>query len=187
MHDFLRSEYRLASWLQRLALHSLSVVALSLSSLGLGAAHAQGYADAADWKEVDVPPPPAFDMAKLVTFDVTLGSELTYGVDPASITISKVDSVVRYVMVAFSASGSKNIMYDGLRCSTGEVKTYARYTPDGRWVPVADAKWRSVFDVTTPRHSQRFARAGACDSAAPASSVRELVTKLKNPPLKFAD
>ena len=36
-------------------------------------ANAQGYVDAADWKEVDVPPPPAFDMAKLLTFEVTLG------------------------------------------------------------------------------------------------------------------
>lgn len=161
--------------------------ALGLSLTGLSVVHAQGYTDAADWKEVDVPPPPAFDMAKLVTFEVTLGSALTYGVDPASVTISKADSVVRYVMVAYSASGSNNVSYDGLRCSTGEVKTYARYTADGRWIPVDSAKWRSVFDVTTPKHSRRFARAGACDSGAPVGSVRELVAKLKQSPLKFAD
>ena len=163
------------------------LTALGLNAAGLSHAHAQSYVDAADWKEIDVPPPPAFDMAKLITFDVTVNSALTYGVDPASVTISNTDSVVRYVMVAFSASGSKNVMYEGLRCSTGEVKTYARYTPDGRWVPVADAKWRSVFDVTTPPHSRRFAKAGACDSAAPVGSVRELVAKLKNPALKFSN
>ena len=163
------------------------VIALGLNILGASQAHAQGYIDAADWKEIDVPPPPAFDTGKLIPFDVTLNSALTYGVDPASVTISKVDGVVRYVLVAFSASGSKNIMYDGLRCSTGEVKTYARLATDGRWVPVPEPKWRSVFDVTTPTHSRRFARAGACDSAAPVGSVRELVAKLKNPASKFAD
>lgn len=162
------------------------ILALGLNASAPSAANAQGFIDSVDWKEIDAPPP-AFDVAKLVTFDVTLNSALTYGVDPASVTISKVDGVVRYVLVAFSASGSKNVMYDGLRCSTGEVKTYARYTPDGRWVPVTDPKWRSVFDVTTAKHSLRLARAGVCDSGAPVGSVRELVAKLKNPALKFAD
>ena len=175
---------RLPAWSTTLI---LCMAALGLSSAGPGNAQAQSYVDAADWKEVDVPPPPAFDVAKLITFNVTLNSALTYGVDPASVSISKTDGVVRYVLVAYSASGSKNIMYDGLRCSTGEIKTYARQTPDGQWIPVADAKWRSAFDVTTPTHSRRFARAGACDSAAPVGSVRELVAKLKNPALKFAD
>lgn len=152
-----------------------------------GVTRAQGFIDPVDWKEIDVAPPPAFDMAKLVTFDVTLNSALTYGVDPASVTISKVDGVVRYVLVAYSASGAKNVMYDGLRCSTGEVKTYARYMPDGRWVPVTDPQWRSVFDTTTAKHSLRLARAGVCVAGAPVGTVKELVAKLKSPPLKFAD
>lgn len=164
-----------------------SSIALGLNGLVSSHAHAQSYQDAADWKEIDVPPPPAFDLAKLITFDVTLNSALTYGVDPATVVISNTDSVVRYVMVAYSASGSKNIMYEGLRCSTGEVKVYARYTPDDRWVSLTEPKWRSVFDVATPQHSRRFARAGACDSAAPVGSVRELIAKLKNPALKFSN
>lgn len=164
-----------------------ALLAFGFVAASMGAANAQSFIDPVDWKEIDVPPPPAFDVAKLVTFDVTLNSALTYGVDPASVTISKVDGVVRYVLVAFSASGSKNVMYDGMRCSTGEVKTYARYTPDGRWVPVTDPKWRSVFDSTTPKHSLRLARAGVCVSGAPVGTVRELVAKLKSPPLKFAD
>ena len=163
------------------------ILASAFNASVLGTAHAQGYLDAADWKEIDTPPPPAFDVTKLITFEVSSNSALTYGVDPASVLISKVDGVLRYVMVAYSASGSKNVMYEGLRCSTGEVKTYARYTPDGRWVPVAEPQWRSVFDISTPRHPLRFARAGACDSGAPVGTVRELVAKLKNPALRFAD
>ncbi len=163
------------------------VLAIALNTAWPGSAYAQAYLDAADWKEIDVPPPPAFDVAKLITFEVSSNSALTYGVDPATVLISKVDGVVRYVIVAFSATGSKNIMYEGLRCSTGEAKTYARYTPDGRWMSVTDPKWRSLFDVSTPRHPLRFARAGACDSGAPVGTVRELVAKLKNPALRFAD
>jgi CNP1-like family len=133
-----------------------------------------------DWKESEAPPPPAFDFGKLQTFDVASNPTMVYGVDPASISISKSDSVVRYVMVATSSGGVRNVMYEALHCSTGEVKTYARYLPEGRWQPIANPQWRSVFDKTPSMHALAFARQGACDARAPASSVREIVSKLKN-------
>ena len=154
---------------------------LLLGLLAASTAHAQIVTDPADWKESDVPPPPAYDMSKLLTFEVTRGSPLVYGVDPASFSISKTDGIVRYVVVATSAAGAKNVMYEGLRCSTGEVKTYARAKPDGSWVPVANSEWKSAFDISLPRHSLRFAKAAACQQGSPVSSVRELVRKLKNP------
>lgn len=144
-------------------------------------ASAQVFTDPVDWKESDVPPPPAYDMSKLLTFEVTRSSPLVYGVDPASFSISKTDGVVRYVVVATSSSGAKNVMYEGLRCSTGEVRTYARAKPDGSWVPVVNSEWKSAYDISLPRHSLRFARVAACNSAAPVTSVGELVRKLKNP------
>ena len=155
----------------------LAVLALSAANT----ATAQWFTDPADWKESDVPPPPAYDMSKLLTFEVTRSSPLVYGVDPASFSISKTDGIVRYVVVATSPSGAKNVIYEGLRCSTGEVKTYARARPDGSWAPVANSEWKSVYDISLPRHSLRFARAGACDAAAPVSSIPELVKKLKSP------
>lgn len=150
---------------------------LSLS----GTAWGQLLGESPDWTESTVPPPPAFEVSKLVRFDVAASSSLVYGVDPASISISRGDGVVRYVMVATSAAGATNVMYEGLRCATGEVKTYARYLPDSRWQPVADAQWRSVFDNLPSRHALRFAKAGACDGAAPADSVPAMVKLLKNP------
>ncbi len=143
-------------------------------------ANAQGRADPADWKESEVPPPPAFDLGKLVTFDVSVDSPLVYGVDPSTITISKNDSLVRYVMVAKSASGASNIMYEALRCATGEFKTYARYSPAGVWVQVKDPEWKSVFDSYQSRHVLRFARQGACDALAPPLTVEEMVRSLRN-------
>lgn len=147
--------------------------------LGLSvAAWAQRDAELADWKEEAVPPPPAFDAGKLLTFDVSQASSLAYGVDPATLRISK-DGVLSYVMVATSASGARNVMYEGIRCVTGEVKTYARYSPSGAWSPVAKPEWRSMFDNMPSKHALAFARAGACDNAAQASSVEEVVSKLK--------
>lgn len=146
----------------------------------------QIFANDAEWKEADAPPPPAFDVNKLILFDVPTSMSLVYGVDPATISISKSDSLVRYVVVATSASGVRNVMYEALRCSTGEFKTYARYSPNGKWSLVSNPQWRSVFDHMPSKHPLRLARAGACDQSAPASSVTELVNKLKSPP-RFMD
>lgn len=158
-----------------------SLAACVALACATGTAYAQVAPDDPDWKESEAPPPPAFDMGKLLTFEVTFNSALTYGVDPASISISTADSIVRYVMVATSASGARNVMYEAIRCATGEFKTYARYTPDGKWVPVANPEWRSMFANTPSRHALRFARVAACDSAAPTTTVREMVFRLKNP------
>ena len=166
-------------------LASLFLMALNAS----GSAQAQAYAleDPADWKEIETPPPPAFDVKKLITFEVSPNSQLVYGVDPASISISPKDGIVRYVMVASNGSGASNVMYEGIRCTTGEFKTYARYSPDGKCTNVSNPEWRSLFDYMPSKHALRFARAGACDSAAPATSVDVLVRRLKNPNYRMGD
>lgn len=142
--------------------------------------------DDADWKESEVPPPPAFDTSKLVTFDVG-GSELVYGVDPATMQITGSDSLLRYVVVATSKSGARNILYEAIRCKTGEVKTYARYTSDGKWSAIKDPQWQSMFDNMPSKHALRFARAGACDSAAPTQTVGEIVSRLRNPNARLSN
>ena len=155
------------------------------ASVMTGQAHAQAlpqvYANDEEWKESEAPPPPAFDAQKLVMFDVPTSLSLVYGIDPATVSISKSDSLVRYVVVATSSSGARNVIYEALRCSTGEFKTYARYSSDGKWNLVSSPQWRSVFDNMPSKHPLRLARAGACDQTAPVGSVTELVNKLKNP------
>jgi hypothetical protein len=147
--------------------------------LGLSlTAWAQRDAELMDWKEGAIPPPPAFDVAKLLPFEVSAASSLVYGVDPATLSIAD-DGIVRYVMVATSASGVRNVFYEGLRCSSGEFKTYARYTPEGTWIKVTRPEWRSVFGNLPSRHALQFARSGACDNMTPASSVNEIVRRLK--------
>ncbi|MFC5521228.1 CNP1-like family protein [Polaromonas jejuensis] len=142
---------------------------------------AQPAGDDPEWTEAEVPPPPAFDVGKLILLDASPNSSLTFGVDPASIHISSRDGIVRYVMVASSASGARNVMYEGIRCATGEFKTYARYSPEGHWNAVSNPEWRSMYGNMPSKHALRFAKAGACDNAAPATSVQSLVKRLKSP------
>lgn len=153
----------------------------SLLFCGASQAWPQSGGEEAEWTESEVPAPPAFDVRKLVTLEVSPNSSLVYGVDPASISISKSDSVVRYVMVASNASGASNVMYEGIRCATGEFKTYGRYSPDGRWTMLENPQWLSLYGNMPSKHPLRFAKAGACDGAAPSSSVQTLINRLKNP------
>lgn len=135
--------------------------------------------DPPEWTEADVPPPPTFQIDKLVSVDVDAQGSLRYGIDPATLSIGK-DGVLRYVMVARSPGGAMTAMYEGLRCGTAEHKLYARYN-DARWTPVASPTWQSLFESSRMRYPLALARQGGCDSKAPPTSVDEVVRKLKNP------
>lgn len=157
----------------------LIVVASAAMAMSLACpAWAQRASDNPDWVESEVPPPPAFDVSKVIDFDVSRNGALRFGVDPSTVQISLPDSLVRYVVVARSDSGAMNVMYEGLRCGTGEFKTYARYTVQGGWKQVADPQWRSMQESMPSMHPLRLARAGACDNSAPVTSVATLVQLL---------
>lgn len=162
---------------------NLKSLAGCLSALVLCAAStgwAQTGGEEAEWKESETPAPPAFDLGKLITLDVSPNASLVYGIDPASISISRSDGVVRYVVVARSASGVTNVMYEGIHCAGGKFKTYARASADGRWTMVENPQWRSLFDHMPSKHPLRFAKAGGCDNAAQPTSVQTVISGLKN-------
>lgn len=141
-----------------------------------GAAHAQLSAPDPDWREMDVPPPAPLRMDRPLRVDVA-GSTLRFGVDPTSITLT-FDGIVRYVVVATSATGAVNAFYEGIRCSTAETRLYARHNPDSGWVPVKDEQWRSLHETRPSRHSLAIARNGACLGGAPNQSVAQIVRDL---------
>jgi hypothetical protein len=104
---------------------------------------------------------------------------LKFGVDPATIAITG-DGVVRYVVVAQSRSGGAvNAFYEGVRCATEEMKTYARYN-SGKWEEVRDPDWKRFSDRNS-RYTQELASQGLCRGHAPRSSVREIVDQIKQP------
>ena len=132
-----------------------------------------------DWKEVETPAPPAFNLDKLLPLEMPNYTALKFGVDPATLSVSA-DRVVRYVVVATSSTGVVNAMYEGLRCDVGEFKTYARWSARGEWAIVKDPNWRPLTDNNISRHALAFARQGACEGrAAAAGSAAEIVRRLR--------
>jgi CNP1-like family len=141
-------------------------------------ASAQFVADDPDWKESEVPPPPVFDLKRLVQVEVFARSELKWGVDPNTIVISK-DGIVRYIVVAQSPSGVVNAMYEGIRCNKGEFRTYARHNADSGWVMLSGSEWKAIRSAVSTGHLSALARQGLCDDSAPPTDVREAVRRLR--------
>jgi len=154
-----------------------ALLAVCLSCIA-GSASAQLFANV-DWQESPAPPPPAFDVARLVTIGMPGYMTPNFGVDPATIVITG-DGVVRYVVVARNpAGGAVNAFYEGVRCATEEMKGYAR-SSGGGWETVADPQWRS-FRAMNSSYTKAIAQQALCQGGAPRSSVSEMIGRLKKP------
>jgi hypothetical protein len=135
--------------------------------------------DVPEWNELEAPPPPPLRTSGLIPLDVA-GTSLRFGVDPASITIGK-DGVVRYVVVASSSSGTVNGIYEGIRCSTGQVKVFARHNPGSGWAPSKGSEWQDVYRTPNYRYSLAIAKGGVCQENAPNTSPAQIAQDLRAP------
>lgn len=150
-------------------------------ALAAGLALAQSIAAGDDFREIKAPPPPTYRKEGLIAIDMPSYTTLKFGVDPATLSIGS-DGVVRYVMVAYNASGSVNAMYEGLRCATGEVKTYARSSELGHWTVVTEPQWRPVDTGPSTRHTLALAKQGVCDGwTVAARNAPDLLRLLRSP------
>jgi hypothetical protein len=133
-----------------------------------------------DWQESELPAPPAFSSDRLVPVDMPRHITLMVGVDPLTIRITA-DGLVRYVVVAKSSGGTINASYEAIRCMTGEVKTYARYSVTGKWVPVANPQWKPLGQNQPSQHAIALAQQGLCNGrSVGARSPAEIVRRLTN-------
>lgn len=146
-------------------------------TLWAAAATAQYAFNPPDWVEAKVPPPPAFTVAQLIPIDMPHYVTLEVGMDPATVSVGT-DGVVRYVVVMRNASASTTAAYEGIRCTTDEVKTYARTNSAGEWVAITTPLWRPITDNLPSKHAFAIARQGGCNTRL-SSSLDETLKALK--------
>lgn len=133
-----------------------------------------------EWQESEAPPPPDFDLRRLVPLDMPHYMSLRFGVDPRTMSVTG-DGVVRYVVVAHrEGGGTVNAFYEGVRCATGEYKTYARHS-GGQWHASAAApEWKRIDDRNSI-YTYQLARQSLCRGRAPRQTVEDMIRELRQP------
>ena len=95
--------------------------------------------------EATVPLPPWPRDADLIAF-VPDGprTPLHFAIDGKNLSLHSRDSEVHYTLVITAASGTRNLSFEGLRCTLrGAYKTFA-YGSDGRFMPAPEAEWQPI-------------------------------------------
>ena len=123
-----------------------------------------------DWKEGEVPPAPAWSTKGLIDADLPCRS-VRVGMDPATITLDIKTGIVARGVSAVNAS------YEGIRCSTGEWRVYARQIPGEEWQP-ASSGWQVMRDARSP-HAYWFAKTGICEAHTMRTDTRDIVWKVQ--------
>lgn len=109
---------------------------------------------------VRLPAFPEQDNLQRVSVD-SAGAPFVYYVDMASLSLHA-GGVVRYTVVIVSNSGARNIMYEGIRCPTREVRTYA-FGSGERFVAARNDEWFKFYRDSSMPHRYDFYRNFFCN------------------------
>jgi hypothetical protein len=87
---------------------------------------------------------PPLERSRLVEvrLDMSANTDFRYYVDWGSVSALE-DRIVRYVLVARSASGAESVSFEGIRCQSREYRVYAVGKPEGGWAGRA-SEWRPI-------------------------------------------
>jgi len=130
------------------------------------------------WREADAPLPPPPGTGELLPFFVSSASDLRFFIDAASLAPST-DGVVRYTLIVRSPLGAETVSYEGIRCSTGEVKTYAYGRADRSWSVRPGGAWRRIEARSVQRWHDALWREYFCPREIPIRNAAEGIYALK--------
>jgi len=91
-------------------------------------------------------------------------ADYTYYIDVNSVRLSE-DEVLFYTVVIQSADGASNIIFEGIRCATDEVKSIAYGTRDGRFEFMPDAQWTYFYNEGPFGYRNDLVETYACSEA----------------------
>lgn len=91
--------------------------------------------------KVELPPYPE-DRDLVEFFPGPTGSHRFF-IDQKSLSFGK-DGIVRYAVVMRTTGGATNLAYEGIRCASGEKRTYAVGGRDKKWVEAKRSEWEPI-------------------------------------------
>ncbi len=131
-----------------------------------------------DWREAAITLPEFPQAERLVEFYVSASTSFRFFIDPKTLMVGD-DGVIRYVLVARSASGARNVSFEGIRCKTGEFKQYATGRDDASWVERRGAEWVPIDSKTVNRQHQALRSEYFCPRGVPIHTAAEGIDALR--------
>ena len=153
----------------------LLLVCVTVTATGL--AQNNNFVEPPPWAEAMQEPPAAFNLDELIPVANPTRSNLSYGVAPDTVSVGP-DKVVRYVIVAKSPRGAMNVLYEGVRCDTREVKAYASWRLDSGWRELSDPQWEELRNANS-RYAQTMSDDAFCDVRIVYGSAEDIVQRLR--------
>jgi hypothetical protein len=112
----------------------------------------------------------------LIEFRVSNTTSFRFYIDAASLSVSP-ERIVRYTLVARSASGVVNLSYEGMLCAENQYRIYA-YGRDGRWA-AQSSEWRAIEPKTMQRWHHELRSTYFCPKRRTIMSVDEGLDALR--------
>lgn len=130
------------------------------------------------WQEIAVQLPAAPVAENLLPFYVSATATQSFVIDAKSLTVGT-DGVIRYTLVATSATGAKNISYEGIRCQSFEKKLYAFGHPDGSWSRSRRDKWEPIVRNAANRQQATLALDYFCQGLTVAGTAATMLDRIR--------
>jgi hypothetical protein len=131
------------------------------------------------WPDVAAHLPKFPDPSDLAEIRVEGEQSTKFLIDLASVDLGS-DAVIRFTMLARSASGAESLTYEGIRCSSAERKLYAFGRSNRSWDKALNARWRDISVVgTVNSYHAALYLSYFCQRHAPLKSQQLLVDTIK--------
>jgi len=128
------------------------------------------------WQEIAVQLPAAPKQENLLPFYSSPSQ--SFAIDATSVLVGT-DGVVRYVLVASSTGGARNVSFEGIRCSAFERKLYAFGQPDGSWSRSRRDQWERISNHTVNRQHAVLAKDYFCQQLMVAGNAKQMVDRIR--------
>ena len=136
------------------------------------------YAEDTPWAEHGVGLPAYPEAGHLVKVPVQIAdSNLEMFIDERSLTVGD-DGVVRYVLVLRAPSGAENVFFEGLRCATHELRSYAYGTSRATWQSV-DTAWTRIQSTGMGRYREQLYQYYLCQPARGILPRQEMLQRMR--------
>ncbi|MBK1723491.1 CNP1-like family protein [Thiocystis violacea] len=114
------------------------------------------------WKEATSRLPPWPRDADLIEFELDGPADaFRYFIDGKHLEIGP-DRVVRFTLVAQASNGTRNLSFEGIRCTLkGQYKVYA-YGAAGHFMPLEQSDWQSLSDLSAEPYRRDLWRYHFC-------------------------